>query len=78
MNIWYEHIFNTPKTIEDLFHIAAGLLPQVDLEIKQTLKQNRMKSKKAKTRKHFFLLNSWDFWESKLLFSDSIITKTII
>lgn len=41
----------------ELFHVAAGLLPQADLEIKQTLKQNRMKSKKAKTRKHFFLLN---------------------
>lgn len=36
----------------ELFHVA-----QADLEIKQTLKQNRMKSKKAKTRKHFFLLN---------------------
>lgn len=40
----------------ELFHVAAGLLPQADLEIKQTLKQNRMKSKKAKTRKHFFSL----------------------
>lgn len=40
----------------DLFQIEAGLLPQAGLEIEQTQKQDIMKSKKAKTRKHFFLL----------------------
>lgn len=40
----------------DLFQIAAGLLPQAGLEMKQTLKQDRMKCKKIKTRKNFPLI----------------------
>lgn len=45
----------------DLFQTVDALLPQTGLEIKQTQQQDRMKSKKAKTRKLFFFpLNAWD------------------